>query len=166
MSSKTSEAFSSEASDAELEAWWEQFLAKKKTEDAQDEDVRLAWETCAQRKLKFIREVRLLTDLYQPIKKKVAEILSSDHDRRGDRLYQEWCKVRRKECLLAYYDNQTFRAIYANYRFLSSATSFLQVRLWCSCVLTIRKFIGSGRENNSWAPRRRGISSRPRPKGD
>ncbi|VDD80269.1 unnamed protein product [Mesocestoides corti] len=114
------------ASDPDLEAWWEDFLAKKKIEDAQDEDARLAWETCAQRKLKFIREVRLLTDLYEPIGKKVHSILSSDHDRRGEKLYQEWCKVRRKECLLAYYDNPVFRAIYTNYRFLSSATSFLQ----------------------------------------
>nr|VZI33694.1 unnamed protein product [Spirometra erinaceieuropaei] len=112
--------------EAELEAWWQEFLAKKKLEDAHDEDAKAAWETCAQRKLKFIREVRLLTDLYEPIGKQVQTILSADHDHRGERLYREWCKIRRKECLLAYYDNQIFRAIYSNYRFLSSATSFLQ----------------------------------------
>ncbi|VDK42666.1 unnamed protein product [Taenia asiatica] len=114
------------ATDPELEAWWEEFLAKKKLEDAQDEDARLTWETCAQRKLKFIREVRLLNDLYEPIGKQVHSILSADHHHRGERLYAEWCKFRRKECLMAYYDNPIFRAIYTNYRFFGSATSFLQ----------------------------------------
>ena len=79
------------ATDPELEAW-EDFIAKKKIEDAQDEDNRAAWETCAQRKLNFIREVRLLTDIYEPIGKQVHNILSSDHSHRGEQLYSEWCK--------------------------------------------------------------------------
>ncbi|VDN12607.1 unnamed protein product, partial [Dibothriocephalus latus] len=69
-------------SEAELETWWQDFLARKKIEDAADEDAKTAWETCAQRKMKFIREVRLLTDLYEPIGKQVQTILSSDHDHR------------------------------------------------------------------------------------
>lgn len=77
--------------DAELEAWWSDFLSQKKIDDALDEDAKMAWETCAQRKLKFIREVRLLTELYEPIKKKVQTILNADHDRRGEKLYSEWC---------------------------------------------------------------------------
>lgn len=112
--------------EAELEAWWQDFLRQKKIDDALDEDTRMAWENCAQRRNRFAREVRFLTELYEPLKKKIQTILSGDTDRRGQRLYFEWCKVRRKECLLAYYDNQYFRAIYTNYRFLSSATSFLQ----------------------------------------
>ncbi|VDP14905.1 unnamed protein product [Echinostoma caproni] len=38
--------------------------------------------------------------------------------------------MRRKECLLAYYDNDSFRATYAQRRFLSSATSFLQALVY------------------------------------
>ncbi len=36
----------------------------------------------------------MLTDLYEPIRKKVQAILAADHDRRGEQLYQEWCKYK------------------------------------------------------------------------
>lgn len=141
------------ATDEELEHWWEKFLAEKRRDDAQDEDTRQQWDNFATRKLKFIREFRFLTDLYEPIGKVVHSILSNDHIHRGQKLYGEWCKfvffiirhsfqkfnrtilffysgkVGKKECLLAYYDTPVFRAIYTNYRFLSSATSFLQVSM-------------------------------------
>ncbi|CAH8602669.1 unnamed protein product [Heterobilharzia americana] len=39
-------------------------------------------------------------------------------------------KIRRKECLLAYYDNDTFRATYTRQRYLNSATSFLQALVY------------------------------------
>nr|CUU97402.1 hypothetical transcript [Hymenolepis microstoma] len=112
--------------DLELEAWWEKFIAEKRKDDAQDEDTRQQWDNFATRKLKFIREFRILTDLYEPTAKVVNSILSNDYAHRGQQLYAEWCKVGKKECLLAYYDTPVFRAIYTNYRFLSSATSFLQ----------------------------------------
>ncbi|VDO04162.1 unnamed protein product [Rodentolepis nana] len=112
--------------DPELEAWWEKFIAEKRKDDAQDEDIRQQWDNFAARKLKFMREFRILTDLYEPTAKVVNSILSNDYAHRGQKLYAEWCKVGKKECLLAYYDTPVFRAIYTNYRFLSSATSFLQ----------------------------------------
>ncbi|VDL19351.1 unnamed protein product [Hymenolepis diminuta] len=112
--------------DQELEAWWEKFIAEKRRDDAQDEDIRQQWDNFATRKLKFIREFRILTDLYEPTEKVVNSILSNDYAHRGQKLYSEWCKVGKKECLLAYYDTPVFRAIYTYYRFLSSATSFLQ----------------------------------------
>ncbi|KAG5441450.1 hypothetical protein CSKR_107643 [Clonorchis sinensis] len=117
-------------SDSALEAWWDSFLKQKRAEDALDAELRSTWENCSQRRLKFAREVKQMAELYQPIEKLIQTVLESDKAHRGDNLYREWGKMRRKECLLAYYDNDNFRATYAQQRFLSSATSFLQALVY------------------------------------
>ncbi|KAF7257570.1 hypothetical protein EG68_05143 [Paragonimus skrjabini miyazakii] len=117
-------------SDTALEAWWECFLKQKRTDDALNAELRATWEDCGQRRLKFAREVKQITELYQPVEKLITSVLDADKSRRGYYLYIEWGKMRRKECLLANYDNDFFRATYAQYRFLSSATSFLQALVY------------------------------------
>lgn len=124
------DSFKCEESDADIEAWWTCFLKQKRAEDAIDAELRSAWENGSQRRLKFVREVRQITELYQPVEKLILDVLDSDKIHRGDTLYREWGKMRRKECLLAYYDNDNFRAAYAQQRFLNSATSFLQALVY------------------------------------
>ncbi|TPP56907.1 hypothetical protein FGIG_10362 [Fasciola gigantica] len=127
---KSGEEKTADDSDSAVELWWETFLKQKQAEDALDAEIRAAWENCSQRRLKFAREVQKITELYQPIEKLLHTVLESDKIHRGDSLYREWGKMRRKECLLAYYDNDNFRATYALRRFLSSATSFLQALVY------------------------------------
>lgn len=125
-----SESIIAGEADENVEAWWDAFLRQKRAEDALDEELRSTWENCLQRRSKFAREVKLITELYQPIEKLLTSVLEADRSRRGDTLYREWGKIRRKECLLTYYDNDTFRATYTRQRFLNSATSFLQALVY------------------------------------
>ncbi|CAH8607226.1 unnamed protein product [Schistosoma intercalatum] len=125
----TVEAGSNE-SDESVEAWWERFLKQKLADDELDVELRSAWENCVQRRAKFAQEVKRIMELYQPIEKLLNSTLKSDREQRGQSLYREWGKIRRKECLLAYYDNDTFRATYTRQRYINSSTSFLQALVY------------------------------------
>ncbi|CAH8643165.1 unnamed protein product [Schistosoma rodhaini] len=125
----TVETGSSE-SDESVEAWWESFLKQKLADDELDVELRSAWENCVQRRAKFAQEVKRIMELYQPIEKLLNSTLKSDREQRGQSLYREWGKIRRKECLLAYYDNDTFRATYTRQRYINSSTSFLQALVY------------------------------------
>lgn len=74
----------------EEDAWWEAFLKKHKEDNALDEELRLVWENCEQRRIKFTDEVKQITELYQPIEKLLKSALENDRSRRGDLLYREW----------------------------------------------------------------------------
>ncbi|CAH8551455.1 unnamed protein product [Schistosoma turkestanicum] len=117
-------------SDESVEAWWESFLKQKIADDELDAELRSVWENCVQRRAKFAQEVKQIVELYQPIDKLINSILRSDREQRGQSLYREWGKIRRKECLLTYYDNDTFRATYTQKRYINSATSFLQALVY------------------------------------
>ncbi|CAH8867493.1 unnamed protein product [Trichobilharzia szidati] len=117
-------------SDDSVEKWWQSFLKQKLADDELDAELRSAWENCVQRRAKFAEEVKRILKLYQPIEKVLSNTLEADRGQRGQNLYREWGQIRRKECLLAYYDNDTFRATYTRQRFVNSATSFLQALVY------------------------------------
>ncbi|PAA88952.1 hypothetical protein BOX15_Mlig019032g1 [Macrostomum lignano] len=64
--------------------------------------------------------------LSKPLIEHANKVLSKDLNKSGERLYDHWCRRTRKECFMASYQNEFFRASYCINRLAISARSYIQ----------------------------------------